>query len=649
MGASSLKKTENSGLKSSNTASTSSPSINTLQDLASLVNRISGVQLGDRQKFMIEMRIQRRMLQLGLKSEGDYLKHFHVNRESETQALISLLTTHHTFFFREASHFEFLEMQGLKKIVKVARERGDRKIRIWSSACSRGHEAWTLAMVVNRWLKQNARDIDFEVIGTDIDDESVQFASNGVYAWKEIREIPLDYLEGNWARGTGDISEYVKVRDPLRKKVRFERRNLLELGAPKTGEPRFDLVFCRNVFIYFTAEQIHSVCESLLKRTDPSGYLFVGLSESLMGQKLAIEKSGPSIYQPIPASKLAAGGTKLRDEATPKTPEIRVPRLKTLLVDDSPTVLRLLSEVLGNDPGFEIVGTAGNGKEAAEQIKKLKPDVMTLDIHMPEMDGIEYLTKNMNPNHPAVVVVSSVPREDSELALRALQLGARDYVEKPGIADLATRGEEIRTKLRSAWRSSRSGRNMRLDVDQAFKRVRGDRQLDGKLRILVGTSADRDRLKSWIREASKEPSPATVILTEGVDTIIDALAAEYSLGSGQSFRAVRDGSEIPNPKNFCVGDFGKCFKNLARNPAWNRISVLVFGDLSRNILDGLRSTTRANIVVEDVNGPIASGFDIQPVTSFHYLSERHLFGDIDIGQSEAKGTSSPGLKGSPRG
>ena len=134
-----------------------------------------------------------------------------------------------------------------------------------------------------------------------------------------------------------------------------------------------------------------------------------------------------------------------------------------------------------------------------------------------------------------------------------------------------------------------------------------------------------------------------------MDTIIDALAAEYSLGSGQSFRVIRDGSEAPDPGTFGVGDFGKCFKNLARNPAWNRISVLVFGDLSRNILDGLRSTTRANIVVEDVNGPIASGFDIQPITSFHYLSERHLFGDVDASLAESKKTASTGQKGSSSG
>jgi len=604
---------------------TGSEEIRSIQDLASLVNRISGVQLGDRQKFMIEMRIQRRMMQLGLKGEKEYLEHFHKNRDSETQALISLLTTHHTFFFRESMHFEFLEMTGLKKLVKAARTRGDRRIRVWSAASSRGQEAWTLAMVLNRWLKQNARDVDFEILASDIDEESVQFGSNGVYTWREIREVPLDYLEGNWARGTGDISDFVKVKENLRTKVRFERRNLLALPPIKTGEPRFDLLFCRNVFIYFTQEQIHSVTDNLLKRMAPQGLLFVGVSESLMGHKLPLEKIGPSIYGI--SSKIQSSVFGGKPEPETKAPTLRVPRLKTLLVDDSPTVLRLLNEVIGNDPGFEVIGTAANGKEAAEQIRKLKPDVMTLDIHMPEMDGIEYLTRHMGPTHPAVVMVSSVPREDSELALRALQLGARDYVEKPGVSDLATRGEEIRTKLRSAWRSSRAGRNNRLDVDQAFKRVNGERHVDGKLRIIVGPSADRERIKNWVREASRNAPPATVILSEGVDTIIDALSAEYSLGSGQSFRVIRDGTETPAAGSFGIGDFAKCFKNLARNPHWARISVLVFGDLSRNVLDGLRSTTRAHVVIEDINGSTGAGFEIQPITSYFYLSERHLFGD----------------------
>jgi len=629
MGASSIKRENDSAHAQS------------IKDLAAIVNQISGVQLGDRQKFMIEMRVQRRISQLGFKTESEYLTHFNQNRESETQALISLLTTHHTFFFREASHFEFLEMQGLKKIVKAARDRGERKIRVWSAACSRGQEVWTLAMVLQRWLKQNARDIDFEILGTDIDEESIQFASNGVYTWREIREIPLDYLEGNWARGTGEIAEFVKAKDSLRSKVRFEKKNLLELTPPKQGAPRFDLIFCRNVFIYFTQSQIQSISENLLQNLAPHGYFFVGLSESLLNLKLSLQKAGASVYQPAGLSKLTEGLSRIKDSVAPKPAESRPQKLRTLLVDDSPTVLRLLNEVLGNDPGFEVIGTASNGKEAAEQVKKLKPDVITLDIHMPEMDGIEYLSKNMTPAHPAVVVISSVPREDSELALRALQLGARDYVEKPGVSDLATRGEEIRTKLRSAWRSARSGRNYRLDVDESFKKVRGDRHLEGKLRVLVGSPADRERMKSWIREASRETPPCTILLCEGVDTIIDALASEYSLGSNQVFKAIHNGSEIPPTSSFSVGDFSKCFKNLARNPAWNRISVLVFGEISRNVLDGLRSTSRPHIVLEDVNAPLKSGFDIQPLTSFHYLSEKHLFGDAE--PSGLNTTRSPDL------
>jgi chemotaxis protein methyltransferase CheR len=604
-------------------------SAQSLKDLASIVNQISGIQLGDRQKLMIEMRIQRRMTQLGLKSETEYLSHFNQNRDSETQALISLLTTHHTFFFREASQFEFLELQGLKKIVKAARDRGERKIRVWSAACSRGQEVWTLAMVLQRWLKLNARDIDFEILGTDIDEESIQFATNGVYTWREIREIPLDYLEGNWARGTGEISEFVKAKETLRSKVRFERLNLLELASQKPGAPQFDIIFCRNVFIYFTAAQIQTISEQIIQRLSPQGYFFVGLSESLMNQKLPLEKAGGSIYQPARPSAVQNGINRLKETMSPKNTEIGPQKLRALLVDDSPTVLRLLNEVLGNDPGFEIVGTASNGIEATEQVKKLKPDVVTLDIHMPEMDGIEYLGRNMNPSHPAVVVISSVPREDSELALRALQLGARDYVEKPGVSDLATRGEEIRTKLRSAWRSARAGRNYRLDVDESFKKVRGERHLDGKLRILVGSPADRERMKAWIREASRESPPCSILLCEGADTIIDALAAEYSLGSNQVVKAIHNGSEIPPTGTFSIGDFGKCFKNLTRNPAWNRISVLVFGEISRNVLDGLRSTSRPHIVLEDVNAPLKSGYDIQPITSFHYLSEKHLFGDSE--------------------
>ena len=109
--------------------------------------------------------------------------------------------------------------------------------------------------------------------------------------------------------------------------------------------------------------------------------------------------------------------------------------LKVLCVDDSKIILSLLKKIFSGNDGFEVVGTAENGQEAEEFLKHNKVDVMTLDIHMPIMDGLSYLKKNYNQSHPPVVIVSSVSREDAFKAMEGLRLGASDYIEKPSLED----------------------------------------------------------------------------------------------------------------------------------------------------------------------------------------------------------------------
>jgi two-component system, chemotaxis family, protein-glutamate methylesterase/glutaminase len=106
--------------------------------------------------------------------------------------------------------------------------------------------------------------------------------------------------------------------------------------------------------------------------------------------------------------------------------------IKVLIVDDSAIVRRILSEELAAFPDIEVVGTAIDPYAAREQIVKLKPDVITLDIEMPRMDGLTFLEKLMRYHPIPVVVVSSLASENSENYLRALAMGAIEIVSKPG-------------------------------------------------------------------------------------------------------------------------------------------------------------------------------------------------------------------------
>jgi two-component system, chemotaxis family, protein-glutamate methylesterase/glutaminase len=128
-------------------------------------------------------------------------------------------------------------------------------------------------------------------------------------------------------------------------------------------------------------------------------------------------------------------------------------KIRVLIVDDSALVRQVLTELLNGDPGIEVVGTAPDPLIAREKIKQLNPDVLTLDVEMPKMDGVTFLANLMRLHPMPVVMVSSLTEQGAEVTLQALELGAIDFVTKPKV-DLAHTlddyAEEIRAKVRMA-------------------------------------------------------------------------------------------------------------------------------------------------------------------------------------------------------
>lgn len=430
---------------------------------------------------MVSSRLSKRMLDLGQLSCGDYYDYLNKNLHKEVKVLLSLMTTHHTFFFREFIHFEFLA-RALPDLVSQAKARGTRKIRILSCACSKGQEAYSLVMFLNHHLLSAFPDMDFEVVGTDIDPKVVSYAENGVYPMEEVKKIPHLYLADNWQRGTGKISEFAKIKNHLKRKTRFTTANILKIETI-LGPTKFDVIFCRNVFIYFAPDQVLESCNILLRLLHPNGYLITGVSESLKHLALPIVSAGTSVYQPKPAksevdqlsysssradsrSIEAPAPVAARAAPAPATQPTLYPKpIKVAIVDDSGTVRKVLSKIFEADPDFQVVGTATDGVEAHQLISSNQVDAITLDIHMPNMDGVEYLSKHFGPNHPKVVVVSSASRDDGRYAQRTLQLGASDFVEKPEMSNLGQRGEEIKNKIKMAFLPSSSPGVTTLDTE----------------------------------------------------------------------------------------------------------------------------------------------------------------------------------------
>ncbi len=131
-------------------------------------------------------------------------------------------------------------------------------------------------------------------------------------------------------------------------------------------------------------------------------------------------------------------------------------KIKVLVADDSAFMRKALKEILESDDQIEVIDTARNGKEAVEKVTKLKPDVLTLDINMPVMDGKEALKIIMEENPLPVVVVSSLTKEEAPITMELLDMGAFDYVPKPSgtiSLDIHKVADEIIYKVKEAYRS----------------------------------------------------------------------------------------------------------------------------------------------------------------------------------------------------
>lgn len=434
--------------------------------LAEIIRAETGNQVAEKNHSMIVSRIRTRLLKLTLKSMSSYWTYFAEHEIDEREVLRNLMTTHYTFFFREYVHFEILQqwIQGNAQRLKDRYSKTQTPVRIWSAACSRGHEVYSLASFLELELKTKYG-VPYTVLGTDIDSESVQHAGNGVYPLKEVNTIPQAYLSRFWKKGTGAVKDFAAAHTTIREKVSFEVVNLLELKTWANSH-LFDVIFCRNVFIYFSEENVRQIALALEQRLDPGGLFVSGLSEPVRFPGWEMKTVGPSCYSrqgEVQVSKSVESGAPLKVSSNqplnqPLNVAMAAPsRYKVLCVDDSNTIQILMKKIFSTDPDCERIDSAMNGREAREMLDKNQYSLITLDIHMPEVNGIEFLeTRYDRKRDPPVIMVSSVNRTDLDLATRSVSLGAFDYVEKPAMNNLQKSAQEILTKAKMAMRAKTS-------------------------------------------------------------------------------------------------------------------------------------------------------------------------------------------------
>lgn len=250
-----------------------------------LIFRIAGISMSPAKKQLVTSRLAKRLKHHNFSNYGDYFRLItSIQGKDELQVAVDSLTTNETHFFREPKHFDFLR----QKIIP-ARKAG-RGLRIWSAACSSGEEPYSIAMILDELLTNEP----WEIVASDISTQILHKARNGLYPAARIPEVPKHYLSRYCLKGVGEHEGTMLIEKSLRDRVNFIQHNLTETPA-KLGE--FDVIFLRNVMIYFDQETKRQVVSRLLPFLRPGGHFLIGHSESLNGVTDEVRLVMPAIYR----------------------------------------------------------------------------------------------------------------------------------------------------------------------------------------------------------------------------------------------------------------------------------------------------------------------------------------------------------------
>ena len=254
-----------------------------------------GIKLPLSKKIMLQSRLSSRLKVNNMNSYADYTKFVLSGTAGEAEIInmIDLVSTNKTDFYREAMHFDFMREVVLPEYIN----RGTNEpLKIWSAASSSGEEAYTIAMVISEFIETNRR-FDFEILGTDISSRILEKATLGIYPIDRVDVVPLAQKKKYLLRSKDQENPMVRIAPFLRSKTRFQRLNLMDASYNVPKE--FDLIFCRNVLIYFDRETQEKVINKLCLHLKKGGYFFLGHSESISGIDVPLKPLKPTMFLKI--------------------------------------------------------------------------------------------------------------------------------------------------------------------------------------------------------------------------------------------------------------------------------------------------------------------------------------------------------------
>ena len=251
-----------------------------------------GINLGTQKQALVSGRLNKILREQGIASFQDYYQYLiSDNTGRGLNTLINRISTNHTFFYREAAHFDFMKERALPTLQKQLSNDSDKTLRVWCAASSSGEEPYTLAMILKEFLG-GANGWDARVLATDISETALQKAVVGVYEAENVEKLPRQMVQAAFSHL--ENGQY-QIKDNIKQMVTYRRLNLIRTSFP--FKKQFHIIFCRNVMIYFDSETREALVRRFFEHLRPGGFLFIGHSESINRERKLFDYVQPAIYR----------------------------------------------------------------------------------------------------------------------------------------------------------------------------------------------------------------------------------------------------------------------------------------------------------------------------------------------------------------
>ncbi len=276
---------------------TASLSDRDFKKISAFIYDVCGIKLPPIKKTMLSARLQKRLRRLKIRNYSEYFDYV-LSPEGQAKELchmIDVVSTNKTEFFREAKHFDIMTSRVLPEFANRMTHSSRKTLQVWSAGCSSGEEPYTLAMVLDDFFSKYPG-LNYSILGTDINTEVLNKAQDAIYTDETVAPVPVPFRHKYLMKGKGNHKGFHRVIPELRRKVTLQRLNFMD--SKFSLKDQMDIIFCRNVIIYFDRKTQCSLFEKFYGQFNPGGYLFTGHSESLDGMIVdKVERVSSAVYK----------------------------------------------------------------------------------------------------------------------------------------------------------------------------------------------------------------------------------------------------------------------------------------------------------------------------------------------------------------